>query len=111
MEKPLKVPDGLGSEEKIVQYTYDGVQKKAVWMMLQNGMRLTVSVPIAEIDGLWKDWVGKLVVIFAILLAGAVGLTALFAGRITKPLRRLTEAARKVNCGDYDFELHLSRKG
>ena len=94
-----KIPDGLLSDDTIIQYRFEGVEKKAVWLPLENGMRLNVTVPVSEIDALWKDWIAKLAVIFAILLAGAVLLTALFSGRITKPLRDLTAAAKKVDDG------------
>ncbi len=105
MENHPRIPEGLVSEESITQYSFEGVEKKAVWLPLKNGMRLNVTVPISEIDAMWKDWVEKLIVIFIILLAGAIFLTALFSGRITKPLRDLTAAAKKVDGGDYDFEL------
>ena len=110
MENHPKIPDGLLSDDTIIQYRFEGVEKKAVWLPLENGMRLNVTVPVSEIDALWKDWIAKLAVIFAILLAGAVLLTALFSGRITKPLRDLTAAAKKVDDGDYDFELQYNGK-
>ena len=104
-EKHPKIPEGLLSEEAIIRYDYDGVEKKAVWLPSSNGMRLNVTVPLSEIDALWKDWVARIIVVFAVLLAAAAILTALFSGRITKPLRELTAAAKKVGGGDYDFEL------
>ena len=110
MENHPKIPDGLLSDDTIIQYNFEGVEKKAVWLPLKNGMRLNVTVPVSEIDALWKGWIGKLTVIFVVLLVGAVLLAALFAGRITKPLRDLTDAAKKVDEGDYDFELQYNGK-
>ena len=40
MEAQPKVPSGLLSNDKFIRYTYDGVEKQAVWLPLSNGMRL-----------------------------------------------------------------------
>ena len=104
-ENHPKVPDGLLSEDTFIRYDFEGTEKKAVWLTLSNGMRLNVTVPLSEIDELWQDWVRNLLVVFSILLIVCIVLAILFAGRITKPLTALTEAAKQVDAGNYDFEL------
>lgn len=105
-ENKPKVPDGLLSNDTFIRYTYEGVEKQAVWLPLSNGMRLNVTVPVSEINASWQQWVIEIVVIFGILLVIFVLLIAQFAKYITKPLGELTEAAEQINSGNYDIELH-----
>ncbi len=102
--KPM-VPDGLLSDDKYIRYTYEGVEKQAVWLPLSNGMRLNVTVPVSEVNAHVQQWVIEIVVVFAVMLLVFVFLIAQFARRITRPLKELTEVAEQVNVGNYDFEL------
>ena len=104
-ENHPKVPEGLLSEDKFIHYNYDGVEKKAVWLPLSNGMRLNVTVPVSEIDSLWRDWVEEIVVLFVLLLIIFLILTMHLSDRITEPLRKLTEAAKQIDEGNYDVKL------
>ena len=103
-----KVPDGLLGESGFVTYTYDGVEKQAVWLPLSNGMRLNVSVPVSEINAEWQKWVVNVIVVFGVLLVVFIILITRFVGRITRPLQDLTEAAKQVNANNYDFKLSYS---
>ena len=71
-------------------------------------MRLNVSVPVSEITGNWRSLINKIVIVSVILLALAVVLTMRLAEKITKPLRKLTEAAKQVDEGNYEVELEHS---
>ena len=93
-----------------VRYNYEGVEKQAVRLKLQNGMWLNVSVPVSEINGGWVSMVTKILIVSAILLIVFILVAMQFAGYITKPLRELTRAAEQVNAGNYDIELELHRK-
>ena len=104
-ENHPKIPDGLLSEERFISYEYNGTEKQAVWLPLSNGMRLNVTVPVNEINADWRHWSFDVVMIFAILLVVFIVLIMRFSGRITKPLRRLTEAAEQVDNGNYDCDL------
>lgn len=99
------VPDSLMSESTFVRYRYDGMSKQAVWLPLSNGMRLNVTVPIAEINAGWHKLVYMVFAVSVVLLALFVTLTMRFTGRITRPLAELTQAAEQVNEGNYDFTL------
>ena len=105
METQPKVPAGLLSEDKFIRYTFEGVEKQAVWLPLSNGMRLNVTVPVQEISAEWQDWSFKIIVTFVVLLAVFIFFVMHFAGRLTKPLRALTAAAERVDEGDYDCML------
>ena len=85
------------SEKDHVQYRYKGVEKKAVWLPLSNGMKLYVSVPMSEINKGWQDMIRSTLIASLIILALASVVILRFTSRITKPLRDLTETARQVN--------------
>lgn len=104
-ENHPKVPDGLLSNDTFINYTYDGVEKQAVWLPLSNGMRLNVTVPVSEINASWQKWIFETVVIFGVLLVMFIALIMHFSEHITKPLRELTEVAKQVDRGNYDATL------
>ncbi|MBO4453064.1 MAG: diguanylate cyclase [Clostridia bacterium] len=107
--KQPTVPDGLISEDEHVTYTYEGVEKRAAWRTLENGMRLNVCVPTSEIDIEWQRLIIIIIVISAVLLVIVAFFTERYIGHITKPLAELTEAANEVNKGNYDFKLSYNR--
>ena len=108
METQPKVPFGMLDTNKFIRYTYEGVDKQAVWLPLSNGMRLNVTVPVNEINAEWIKWSISIVVIFGLLLLLFVFMIMQFAGHITKPLRDITEAAEQVGAGNYDYTLKYS---
>lgn len=105
MDEQPKVPEGLLGDKQLVTYTYDGVKKRGAWLPLSNGMRLNVTVPVSEINAAWQKWSIEIVVIFGILLILFILLIEKVTGRITKPLRDLTEMAEQVDEGNYDVSL------
>ncbi len=110
MESQPKVPEGLLSSDHYIRYTYNGVEKQAVWLPLSNGMRLNVSVPVEEINADWRKWSFNIAVIFAILLAVFIFIIMAFTGRIIKPLQKLTTAAEQISEGYYETELDYDKK-
>ena len=102
---PPEIPEGLLSASSFTTYTYEGVLKEAIWLKLNNGMRLYVSVPERETQGEWGSLLRNVLIAAAAVLVLAVLLTYFFTGRITRPLKQLTEAARKADEGNYDFTL------
>lgn len=105
MKVQPKVPAGLLSKDKFIRYEFEGFEKQAVWLTLNNGMRLNVTVPVKEINADWQNWSRTIMLAFAVLLVVFIGFIMAFVGRITKPLRKLTVAAEQVAEGNYDFEL------
>ena len=104
-----KVPNGLLSESTYIRYTYEGVEKQAVWMPLSNGMRLNVTVPVSEINGDWHRLIREIILVSAILLIVFAALTLRLSGHITKPLKELAKVAERVNDGDYEIELDYNK--
>ena len=110
METQPRVPGGLLSNDKFIRYTYDGVEKQAVWLPLSNGMHLNVTVPVQEINADWHKWNTEIAIIFAVLLIIFIVLVTTFVGRITRPLQKLTKAAEQISEGYYDTELDYNKK-
>lgn len=100
-----EAPKGLLSDDSHLSYTYDGVEKRAVWLPLSNGMRLFVSVPVAETNRGWLILINKIVVVSLVLLLVFILLTRRIVRRITDPLNDLTIAAEQLDQGNYDVEL------
>ena len=110
METLPQVPSGLLSNDKFIRYFYDGVEKRAVWLSLSNGMRLVVTTPVQEINAAWHKWITEIAIVFAVLLVACVVPAATFSRRITKPLQKLTRAAEEISEGNYDTELEYDRQ-
>lgn len=101
----IKVPEGMLSDDKFITYTFNGVEKMAVWLPLENGMRLNVTVPVSEVNEEWIRWSVRVLLLLAVLLVIFVVLIMKFAGRITQPLMDLAGAAKKIDEGNYDVAL------
>ena len=108
MESQPVLPDGLLSSDSVVTYNYEGVDKQGIWLPLENNMHLNVSVPVDEINIGWRNWVSQLLVVFLLILSGFIALTLYASGMITKPLSDLTEAARQVDKGNYDYMIEYN---
>ncbi len=102
---PELTRDRRGHQAPIVSYSYQGVRKRAASAELSNGMFLYITAPEAEINAGWMRLVSIIIEVTAGLLIACGVVTALIVGRITGPLRRLTEAALEVDAGNYDVEL------
>jgi diguanylate cyclase (GGDEF)-like protein len=108
MENAPKTPAGLLSTEKFIRYTYEGVEKRAVWLPLVTGAHLNVTVPVKEINAEWQQWAVRIVLIFVLLLLVFSLFILRFVGKLTKPLQDLTRVAERVDAGDYDCALDYS---
>ena len=86
-------------------YVLDGVEKTAVWLPLSNGMRIHVTVPVAEVEEGWQRWAKGMFGVSAVVLIVFGFAIMRFADHITKPLGDLTEAATQVSAGNYDVAL------
>ena len=102
-----------GSEQFIgsnhIRYNYEGVEKEAVWIPLSNNMQLYVCAPVSEINSGWTGMIWILLIVLLAILAIAIIAMMRFAGRITKPLQDLTEAAKQLDEGNYDFSLEYDK--
>ena len=100
-----KIPKGAVSESTFVRYTFEGVEKAGVWLPLRNGMRMNVAAPVSETEDEWQMLILDILIAVVAVTAAAVVFTMLYTKRIVKPLKQLTEAAEKVDRGNYEFTL------
>lgn len=97
-------------ENDVIRYTYHGEEKVAVWRLLSNGMRLTVTVPVSETKGDWKGLILNIIKGVAVVLFLSSLFLMYHTRRITRPLEQLTKAAEQVDQGNYDFVLTYDRE-
>ncbi len=99
------IPAYSEDDNAFIRYTYDGVEKVAVWRPLSNGMRLNVTAPVAETEGEWQGLILNITLSAVVILVASSIFLMICTRRITKPLEQLTEAAEQVDQGNYDFVL------
>ena len=102
-------PKELLGDNDAIRYTYNGIEKDAVWMPLSNGMRLYVCAPVSEINSSWQKPIWDIIYASVVVLL-IVGVIIMFlANRITKPLQDLSKAAREADKVNYDFALEYDQ--
>ena len=94
-----------GNSSSLINYTYNGIEKRAASQILENGLRLVMCAPEQEINAEWQALVRRVVIITLGLLALFVSLVTLIMRHITRPLQRLTVAANQISAGNYDVDL------
>lgn len=104
-EEIPQAPEGMISDHSFVRYTFEETEKQAVWLPLDNGMRLYVSVPVDETVGEWQTLLWEILIASAVVLLSLSLFTLYYTGRITRPLERLTDAAEQVDNGNYNVTL------
>ena len=104
-ESEFEFPYHEGDENKVIRYTYHGEKKAAVWCVLSNGLRLSVTVPVSETQGEWKALILNISLCAVVVLIAASLFLMYYTRRITKPLEQLTAAAEQVERGNYDYDL------
>ena len=100
-----EIPAYTAENGSFIRYSYDGVEKIAVWRSLSNGMRLNVTAPVAETEGEWQGLILNITLTAVVVLVAASIFLMIYTRRITRPLDQLTEAAEQVDQGNYDFVL------
>lgn len=108
-EEVPKLPGVALTKSTFVQYNYGGIEKKAAWLPLSNGMHLYVTVPVAEAEGDWQRLIRQTIIYAIVILVVTSALTMIYTKRITKPLEELTDAADQVDRGNYDISLEYDK--
>ena len=76
MGTPSKISESLRTGSVFISYTYNGAEKRAAWLTLENGMRLVVTAPVKEIHAAWQKWVYQFLTVSFVLLVVIVLLLA-----------------------------------
>ncbi len=86
---------------ELSKYTYNGSEKSQIYSILENGMRLVLTVPENEINAdataLTKNIFGFVVIV--IILASIVGI--FIGSNISKPIKKMTKVLKQT--AEFDF--------
>lgn len=95
----------MGGGTYLFSYTMRDEARKLAFCSLQNGMRLGITAPTAEIDAAKNRMILQCVIVLTVFLALSALLTVLMTRRIIRPLKELNEAAKKIAEGDLSIAL------
>ncbi len=99
------------SGDQLIRYTDPaGVSRQMSFCTLENGMKLVISAPSAEIDAAWTRLIRDILLLTLVIIIIAVLLLTPAVGRLIEPLQRLTAASRRLASADYDVELDYEGK-
>ena len=88
----------------------NGQLMKMTSRRLSNGMVLVISVPANEIDDSRNNLIQQTFIALGIVIAITVILTIECTNMTVKPIRHLTDAARKIAAGDLDVDIECRSK-
>lgn len=93
------------SGSNLFTYSLGKNEKRLAFRTLRNGMRLSISAPIAEIDETKNNLMLLIGIAVAVISAISVLLTVYLTGRLIQPLKELNAAAKKIAEGDLSISL------
>lgn len=93
-----------------MEYTFEGVLKHAYWIELANGMSIVVAVPLSEVNEVWTITLIQIIVTAVVIVAAFTVLTIIATSKIVKPLKQVTEAATKINEGNFNVHIDYQAK-
>lgn len=96
------------NSDRLFEYTYNGINKKAAFSMLRNGMCLAVNAPASEIDESKNDLFDSIILIAFIIMGVFFLITSSITRSIVSPLKALDKAAREIAKGN--LNVHLPKK-
>ncbi len=102
--------DNGSSEGSGINISFDGVSKKAVFSSLNNSMKLVLTVDESEISTQRNIIIIASVVIEVIVIAIGSLLAFIISVKMTNPLRRLNDAAKRIAAGELDVEVENGGK-
>lgn len=80
----------------IMQYSYEGTDKQLSFSLLENGMRLVLTVPLKEIKANADALSAKIFGYFFVGLIISIALGFLVSANITKPIKQITEIVKQT---------------
>ena len=98
------------SAGRLFAYAWQGESKHMAFRPLNNGMRLIITAPDAEINAEKRTLLEESVLGLLSVSALAVILTVWMVRRLIRPLRELNEAAKKIAAGDLSVSLTQQTK-
>lgn len=96
----LSEPDG-----SMIKYSFEGVDKRAAFSPLRNGMKIVAEVDADEINLQLQNLLIASVAIGLIVMIIGVILSLLISSHMAKPIVQLNSAAKKIADGDLDVSV------
>ena len=93
------------------EYSSTSGQMKVYACKLINGMTLSITAPVSEINATRTTVLRWSVMVSLVLLLAALGIMYYTVTRSLQPLQELTAAARKLADSEGDMEIHLEYQG
>lgn len=97
-------------EDGTMTYEWNGTKKQMALTTLANGMSLATTVPISEISAPKWRMLKTLLILVAIVLMFSIIIIHRWVKSIIRPLKQLTEVARKIASGDLDVTIECHTK-
>lgn len=95
----------FSSGEELIPYRYNGVDKRMVYYTLNNAMKLVEVADASEIFAGRNEMI-TVSLLYSLLVAAVLALIGYrFAKQLTRPLKRLSEAAIQAGTGDLSVEI------
>jgi two-component system, sensor histidine kinase YesM len=98
----------VGEDAEEFEFTVKGVPYYGVKQLLSNGWMLIGTVPIQEISGQLDHLQSWILFSFAVFTILAIIIGLFFAGRVTKPVKQLTQNMIRVQQGDLKVRTEVS---
>lgn len=96
--------------EELYHYQWNGMKKQMISQKLVNGMSIVIAVPLNEVEApKWELLIHSLILVSFVLLLSVV-VMLYWVRSIIKPLKHLTEAAKKIAQGDLKVSIECNSK-
>lgn len=95
---------------EMVTAVIGGVHRRAVFAPLNNGMKLIVTADGMEIFNENNQLFVRIIITIFLVAAVAVVISVVITRRMTKPLKSLNEAAKRIADGDLDVSVECSSR-
>lgn len=97
------------SADRVFPFTYAGEEDQLAFVNLENGINLGITAPNKEIYRDRNMTIFRIVLLLILLVLLTTGLALLLSSQIVSPLKRISDAAKRVGDGDYDTPMYLNR--
>lgn len=100
--------DNSGND--LIRYEAHGTKRQMSFSTLSNGMHVVCIAPTEEINAPWITLIREIALITVIVIFVFVLLILLVIGALTRPLKQLTNASKRLADADYDVDLTYQGK-
>lgn len=99
-----------GTEDNLYDYEWEKEEKKLTFDTLRNGMLLVLTARTKEIYAAQTRLMKQSVIFMIIIILVTILLTSQVTNRITRPLKELTQVAKKVADGDLNVSIECNTR-